>query len=308
MRVRLGRSRGLVAALAALMMSASAAVIGSAPAAAQPGCPGTYALAIPGTWETGQSGPSQPGMLSGVVNTLRANGVRADYVSYAATAFPWEGETYGASKNQAVAAANLMIQTMALQCPSTTFALVGYSQGADAAGDVAAGIGTGAGVIPPDKLVAVGLLSDPRRAESDTLIGPPVQGSGVGGARPGGFGWVSPVVRTFCVTGDLYCSTAEDDYVSRMAGFLAIRSDPSPTPELVAVYQREAIEIWNEIAAAGGVGFLQQETTDPEVTARRDQLEQFYESGVHHDYASYVVDGSGDTATQWVAQYILSKS
>lgn len=308
MRMRLSRSRGLVAAAAALMMSASAAVIGSAPAAAQPQCPGTYALAIPGTWETGQSGPSQPGMLSGVVDTLRANGVRADYVSYAATAFPWEGETYGASKNQAVTAATLMMQAMALQCPSTKFALVGYSQGADAAGDVAASIGTGAGVIRSERLVAVGLLSDPRRSESDTLIGPPVQGSGVGGARPGGFGWVSPVVRTICVDGDLYCSTPKDDYVSRMAGFLAIRSDPSPTPELVAVYQREATEIWNEITAAGGVGFLQQETTDPEVEARRAELEQFYESGVHHNYAGYIVDRSGATATQWVARYILEQS
>lgn len=308
MRVRLGRGRGLVAALAALMMSASAAVVGSAPATAQPQCPGTYALAIPGTWETGQTGPSQPGMLSGVVDTLRANGVRADYVSYAATAFPWEGETYGASKNQAVAAANLMIQSMALQCPSTTFALVGYSQGADAVGDVAAAIGTGGGVIRPERLVAVGLLSDPRRSEADTLVGPAVAGSGVGGARPGGFGWVTPVVRTFCVDGDLYCSTPKDDYVSRMAGFLAIRSDPSPTPELVAVYQTEAVEIWNNIAAVGGVGFLQQETTDPEVAARRAQLEQFYKSGVHQNYATYVVDRSGTTATQWVTRYILDQS
>lgn len=308
MRVRWSGRRVIGSMVAAMVVSAASAVVGSAPAVAQPGCPGTYALAIPGTWETGQTGPSHPGMLSGAVDTLRANGVRTDYVSYAATAFPWEAETYGASKAQAVTAANLMLQSMALQCPSTKFALLGYSQGADAAGDVAAAIGTGAGVIPADKLVAVSLLSDPRRAESDALVGPGVQGSGVGGARPGGFGWVTPVVRTFCVVGDLYCSTPEDDYISRVAGFLAIRSDPSPTPEVAAVYQREAVEIWNSISELGGVGFLQQETTDSEVQKRRDDLEQFYGSGVHHDYASYVVDSSGTTATQWAARYILDQA
>lgn len=55
--------------------------------------------------------------------------VRTDYVSYAATALPWEGEVYGRSKREAVNAARGLIADMAARCGATRFALVGYSQG-----------------------------------------------------------------------------------------------------------------------------------------------------------------------------------
>ena len=177
---------------------ASGLVVGASPAVADPGgCPSMYVVAIPGTWETSSGAAPKPGMLTDVTDRLGGD-IRTDYVSYPATAFPWEGEVYGQSRAAAVTNAGAMLKAMADRCGATKLGLIGYSQGADAAGDLAASIGTGRGVGPADKLVAVGLVSDPKRSDSDALVGPAVVGTGVGGPRVGGFGYVSPVVRTFC--------------------------------------------------------------------------------------------------------------
>lgn len=50
------------------------------------------------------------------------------------------------------------------QCPQTMLALLGARQGAGAIGDLAADIGNGNGPVAPEKVVGVGLLSDPERA------------------------------------------------------------------------------------------------------------------------------------------------
>lgn len=89
-------------------------------------------------------------MLAPVTNGLPGS-VRTDYVTYSATAFPWESNVYAKSKQQAVDNARGMIGAMAASCGDTRFAIVGYSQGADAAGDLAAEIGTGIGVVPDSR-------------------------------------------------------------------------------------------------------------------------------------------------------------
>lgn len=92
-------------------------------------------------------------------------------------------------------------------CPLTVFALAGYSQGADVAGDLGSLIARGQTAIPAHLLVGVGLVADPKRNPSvEPLVGPPVvpDAPGVEGARAGGFGTV-PVV-TFCANGDMVCT------------------------------------------------------------------------------------------------------
>lgn len=244
-------------------------------------------------------------MLGAVTGGLPAS-VGVDYVSYAATAFPWEGEVYGASKRQAVDNARGIIADVAQRCGNTNFALVGYSQGADAAGDLAAEIGTGLSVVPPSRIAAVGLLSDPRRSEGDTLVGPPVAGNGAGGPRIGGFGLVTPQTRTLCAVGDLYCSTPKDDFVTRLAGFLAQNS--SPVAPLSGRYLQEATAIATDLMAAGGMPTLQAQSSDGANEDRAQKLSRFYGSQVHQDYVSYVVDPSGATATSWLANWLRSKA
>ncbi|MFY2790360.1 cutinase family protein [Rhodococcus sp. MALMAid1271] len=289
---------GVIAALA------SGVVLGAAsPAIADPGdCPSMYVVAIPGTWETSSGAAPKPGMLTDVTDRLGGD-IRTDYVSYPATAFPWEGEVYGQSRAVAVTNAGGMLKAMADRCGATKLAIIGYSQGADAAGDLAAAIGTGAGIVPADRIAAVGLISDPKRSDTDALVGPAVVGTGVGGPRVGGFGHVSPVVRTFCAVGDLYCSTPKDDYVARLAGFLAVSS--SPEPDVADQYSQEAQSLLADLTAAGGLPVLQGQLTDQANDQRRREIEAFYRSGIHQEYQSYEVQ-DGRSATSWLAGYLTA--
>ncbi|AWK70245.1 cutinase [Rhodococcus oxybenzonivorans] len=293
----------LTATAAAVAIPVVSGVVGTSAVANADPCPSLYVVAIPGTWETStkENVRPTPGLLSAVTNGLPSN-IRTDYVTYAATAFPWEGDVYGRSKAQAVDNARGMLVNMSQQCAGTKLALIGYSQGADAAGDLAAEIGTGLGAVPADKIAAVGLVSDPRRSPTDALVGPPVAGGGAGGPRIGGFGWVSQNTRTFCAYGDLYCSTPKEDFVTRLAGFLAQTSDPSPS--LLGRYQAEAEAIWRDLLDAGGVPTLMAQLDESANQRRIDELEQFYKSQAHQDYTRYAVDGAGTSATNWLRNWL----
>lgn len=259
-------------------------------------------VAVPGTWETSRDDPSQ-GMLALVTRGLPGS-VRTDYVSYAATALPWEGEVYGSSKREAITNARGMIAGMAARCPATRFALIGYSQGADAAGDLAAEIGTGLGVVPPDRVAAVGLLSDPRRAVSDPLVGPAVPGAGAGGARVGGFGWLSSKVRTFCADGDLYCSVPNDDLAGRFAGFFTQLS-AGVEPLQVGSYVMSLNSILGEALFPGITAILAAPPDDPAGEQWVRQVQEFLKSGAHQSYPRYVVDDNGTTATAWLHNWLV---
>ena len=292
------RGCGLLAAA----IAAAALSVAAVPAAhAVPSrCPGLYVVAIPGTWETSREDPRK-GLLARVTNGL-PGGVSTDYVDYPATALPWEGEVYGRSKKQAVDTARGMIGAMATRCAATRLALLGYSQGADAAGDLAAEIGTGVGVVPPSRVDAVGLVADPRRSPTDILIGPPVPGAGAEGPRIGGFGLLTPKVRTFCAVGDLYCSTPTDDFATRIAGFFAHIS--APDPARIGNYQQDAQSILGDVMAAGGFPRLQGQFTATANDERVQELQHFLSSSVHQRYSSYVVDNSGATATGWLHSWL----
>lgn len=264
-------------------------------------CPDMNVVAVPGTWETSRDDPSQ-GMLSLVTRGLPGT-VRTDYVSYAATAMPWEGEVYGLSKKEAVTNARGMVAAMAARCAATRFALVGYSQGADAAGDLAAEIGTGLGVVSPDRVVAVGLLSDPRRAPTDALIGPDVPGAGAGGPRLGGFGWLTPKVRTFCADGDLYCSVPNDDLAGRLAGLATQVSAQDPLQ--VGSYVMSLQAIMGEALFPGISGILAAPADDPAGEQWVRQVQEFLRSGAHQSYPHYVVDAHGTTATTWLHNWLV---
>ncbi|WP_040775223.1 cutinase family protein [Nocardia pneumoniae] len=299
------RSKLISAAIGIAAMALSCVGPGSGPAAAEPECPTLYVVAIPGTWETTDRPDGErpgPGMLSGVTDGLPSS-ARVDYVSYAATAFPWESEVYGASKREAVDNARGMIAAMARECGATKIALLGYSQGADAAGDLAAEIGTGLGVVPPHRIAAVGLISDPRRSPADALVGPAVGGAGAGGPRIGGFGFVSPQTRTICAIGDLYCATAADDFVTRFAGFLAQTSHPDPA--YLWRYQLEMNAILGDLMSSGGIALLQSQLSESANQERARLFEEFYRSDTHTAYGSYPV-GGGKTALSWMHDWLSS--
>ncbi|WP_084654090.1 cutinase family protein [Nocardia altamirensis] len=294
----------ITAACAAATMTAVLPVgVASTAQAAPRGCPDMYVVAVPGTWETSTADPGK-GMLAAVADNLPGD-VETGYVAYPATAFPWEGDVYGRSKHEAVANARNLVRDVAQRCDSTHFALLGYSQGADAAGDLAAEIGTGLGVVSPDRVDLVGLISDPRRSPTDTLIGPPVPGAGAGGPRIGGFGWLSAQTYTFCAPGDLYCATPDGDYAARIAGFFAQISNPDPGQ--LGSYQAQANELISDALAAGGLGLLSDQLNNSAYEERKKQVDDFLKSGIHQSYPWYSV-GGGATALTWLRKRLIEVS
>ncbi|WP_433657964.1 cutinase family protein [Nocardia sp. CA-128927] len=171
------------------------------------GCARWTAVLVPGTGETGPTAnPGQPaGLLSPIGDGLTARygpDIAVNYLPYTAVPLP-----YVTSKTTGVDGLRALLAGL---CESTQVVLAGYSQGADAAGEVASQIGRGAGPIPADRVLAVGLLSDPHRDPTTAELGETSPGEGIGGPRED-FGQLSAKVRTVCAQGDLYCATSHQD-------------------------------------------------------------------------------------------------
>lgn len=174
-------------------------------------CASTFNLFIPGTWETDENAdPAEPvGMLKPVADALKSahgSAVEVYTLPYMARAFD-NGHTYAESKADAVSKAEQVLTEVAKSCPRTKFTMVGYSQGADAAGDIAADIGNGEGPIDAGRVLAVGLLADPGAGTKGVAtVGPRTSGQGIADPRPHGMGALSGRVASICDPGDLYCS------------------------------------------------------------------------------------------------------
>jgi hypothetical protein len=213
MPVRYVRSHRAVALIAAATV-AGAGVALTAPAiahAAPTKCAATFNLFIPGTWETTEDAdPSVPvGMLKPIADSLKAeHGSDAEIYTlpYMARAFD-NGRTYADSKADALAKSKQVLSKIENECPKTKFTIIGYSQGADAAGDLASEIGNGKGPVDAGQVLAVGLLADPGAGtKGSATVGPRTSGQGIADPRPQGMGALSGRVAAICDPGDLYCS------------------------------------------------------------------------------------------------------
>lgn len=294
------RSRSFAVACALALSWGAAGFAAPVADAAPAGCPDLSVVAVPGTWETSDAAPRK-GILAAAADGLPGR-VHTDYIAYTATAFPWEHEVYGRSKNEAFGKARGVLAGIARACPGTRFAILGYSQGADAAGDLAAEIGSGMGVVSPERVSLVGLISDPRRGPGDNLVGPYVPGMGAGGPRPGGFGWLSSRAYTFCAPGDLYCTMPNGDFAGRIAGLAAEVSNPDPAQ--FGRYVQEGVGVLNDAMAAGGPGLMADQMNSRAVEQRRTQINRFMASGVHQSYPHYSV-GGGQTPLSWLRSRLI---
>ena len=209
---RAGGLRAIAALLTSVTTIALGAGLASAgtPSAPSGSCAPYVAVLVPGTWETNPTAnPETPvGMLAPVGKQLKSDyGLSLDtkYVPYSASAFD-KGLTYAQSQQSGKEAVNRILQ----QCAGSRFVIAGYSQGADIAGDVAADIGNGRGVVPAAQVLGVGLVADPKQGTAGAqTIGPKPAGQGISGVRPEGFGALSSVTKQICAPGDLYCSVSQ---------------------------------------------------------------------------------------------------
>lgn len=174
-------------------------------------CAATFNLFIPGTWETNANAdPNQTiGMLKPIGDAIkRENGTQAEVYTlpYMARAFD-NGHTYADSKADGLSKAEQVLEQIAEACRNTKITITGYSQGADIAGDLASGIGNEKVAVPPERVLAVGLLADPGTGtKGSATVGPRTAGTGIADPRPQGMGKLSGRVATICDPGDMYCS------------------------------------------------------------------------------------------------------
>jgi hypothetical protein len=242
-----GRGPAICVRVALLVAVLAIAVSGAgvaAPALAGPGdttagasgadCPAVVGVFVPGTWETtAAADPHRPqGLLAPVATALeRQFGARFEAVFPAYAAKAMDGMLYGDSQAQGVAAARDAVAEIAGRCRATKFVLSGYSQGADAAGDLASAIGCRNDPVPAQRILAVGLIADPKQGTSGgKLVGPAVDGTGIRGSRPDGFCALSAVTAQLCEPNDRYCATDAATHPI-LAGLGQVLSQPSSTPD-----------------------------------------------------------------------------
>ena len=207
-------------------------------------CPDVQLMSIPGTWESSpQLDPFNPvqfpiALLLNVTNPIReqfgTDRVEMYTVPYTAQFHnPLSADkqmSYNDSRAEGIRAAVKAMTDMNNRCPLTSYVLVGFSQGAVIAGDIASDIGNGRGPVDADLVLGVTLIADGRRQAGvgqDVGPNPPGQGaeitlhevpmlSSMGltmtGPRPGGFGTLNDRTNEICATGDLICSAPEEAF------------------------------------------------------------------------------------------------
>lgn len=217
MRHRSIHQHAVAAAVTVSVAVAVASTVSGAAAAAPSmprGCATTFNLIIPGTWETSETAdPSVPvGMLAPIAQAIKDKHRDAEVYTlpYMARAFD-NGHSYADSKATGVNNAKKVLGDYAAKCRGVKFTISGYSQGAAAAGDLAADIGNGRGPVPAEQVLAVGLLSDPGAGtKGAATVGPKTQGAtGIADPRPEGMGALSGRVASICAEDDLYCSVTK---------------------------------------------------------------------------------------------------
>ena len=214
------------------------------PAFQDASCPDVQLVSVPGTWESSRTDdPINPtqfpiALLLSVTRPIAeqfgADRVQTYTVPYTAQFHnPLSADkqmSYNDSRAEGTRATVAAMAEMTDKCPLTSYVLVGFSQGAVIAGDIASDIGNDRGPVDEDLVLGVTLIADGRRAPGagfDVPPTPPGQGaeitlhevpilSGLGltmtGPREGGFGALNGRVNEICAVGDLICAAPQEAF------------------------------------------------------------------------------------------------
>ena len=207
-------------------------------------CPDVQMISVPGTWESSpQLDPLNPtqfpiALLLNVTNPIRGafDDARLAVWSTPYTAqfhnpFSADGQmSYNDSRAEGTKRTKDFMTEVNNRCPLTGYVLVGFSQGAVIAGDIASDIGNGRGPVDQDLVLGVTLIADGRRQEAvgqDIGPNPPGHGAEVTlheipmlstlglemtGPREGGFGALNDRTNEICAAGDLICAAPAEAF------------------------------------------------------------------------------------------------
>ena len=214
------------------------------PASQDASCPDVQLVNVPGTWESApQDDPLNPMQFPNALLHKVTAQISQQFLSSRVQTFttpytaqfhnPLSGDnqmSYNESRAEGTRATVQALTDMNNKCPLTSYVLMGFSQGAVIAGDVASDIGNGRGPVDDDLVLGVTLIADGRRQEgvgNDIGPDPPGEGaevtlaevpmlSGLGltmtGARPGGFGALNGKTNEICASGDLICAAPDEAF------------------------------------------------------------------------------------------------
>ncbi|KLO29113.1 cutinase [Mycolicibacter heraklionensis] len=216
------------------------------PAFQDASCPDVQLVSVPGTWETSPSDdPLNPTQfpIALLLTVTRPIAEQFDPSRVQTYTVPYTAQfhnplsadkqmSYNDSRAEGTRATIKALTEMNDRCPLTSYVLVGFSQGAVIAGDVASDIGNGRGPVDEDLVLGVTLIADGRRQVGpgsgiDVPPTPPGQGaevtlhelpilSGMGltmtGARDGGFGDLAQRTNEICARGDLICAAPREAF------------------------------------------------------------------------------------------------
>lgn len=207
-------------------------------------CPDVQLISIPGTWESSvQMDPFNPVQFPAALLLRVTNPLRAEFgtdrleiftVPYTAQFHnPFSADkqmSYNDSRAEGTRAAVKAMTDMNNRCPLTSYVLVGFSQGAVIAGDMASDIGNGRGPVDQDLVLGVVAIADGRRQTGvgrEVGLNPPGVGAEITlhevptlstlgltmtGPRPGGFGALNDRTFEICAPGDLICAAPESAF------------------------------------------------------------------------------------------------
>lgn len=221
------------------------------------GCADLIVKSVPGTWETEEKMEpyTDAGMMGDLNKQIRAIGEKSG-VSVDTSIVPYPAKFGGAAQ---IATGDTMeypvsestgvdntVKALAVaqeKCPDSSFAVAGFSQGADVAGDVMEMIASGdAKGVDLGKMVGALIYADPKRSPSTAnpeskddpgkIIQPkgteklvsdkPIPGEGLLGVGRD-FGSVDDGIFTFCLEGDAVCAMPKSgdgisDFLKSMGG------------------------------------------------------------------------------------------
>ncbi|CAJ1505621.1 cutinase family protein [[Mycobacterium] kokjensenii] len=235
------------------------------PASQPADCPDVQLVSVPGTWESSRTDdPLNPTEfpralllsvtrpIAGEFGAERVQTYTVPYIAQFRNPLVDDGQMdYNKSRAEGKKATVDAMTAMNDRCPLTSYVLVGFSQGAVIAGDVAGDIGNGRGPVDEDLVLGVTLIADGRRqmgpdAGVDVPPTPPGQGaevtlhelpllSGLGltmtGARDGGFGDLSARTNEICARGDLICAAPREAFsIAKLPGTLETLAGGAAAP------------------------------------------------------------------------------
>ncbi|AEX70798.1 cutinase family protein [Corynebacterium diphtheriae] len=206
-------------------------------------CPAVEVISAPGTWESARDDDPLNPMANPASFMLSIS--RPLQEQYAGDVLVWtlpytaqfrninsqEEMSYDESRQEGTSTLEGELVRMHKECPQTDFVMAGFSQGAVIVGDIANRIGTGAGVIPAERVRGVALIADGRREPGvgqavgnpvagvgaeialqplNLLVQPIVPGATMRGPRVGGFGDLDAKTVEICAPDDTICDAPRD--------------------------------------------------------------------------------------------------